>query len=91
MDLIVLGILLCIAFSGAQGVTPRCCVETTKRFPLDLLKKVNRYEVQTSSGACTIDALVLHVGDMRYCATPKMEQFLQKLMKRMARLKASAV
>ncbi|XP_056322141.1 C-C motif chemokine 27b [Danio aesculapii] len=91
MDLIVLGILLTLSISCAQGVTPRCCVETSKRFPLETLKKVNRYEVQTSSGACAIDALILHVGDVRYCATPKMEQFLQKLMKRMSRMKASAV
>uniref|UniRef100_A0A8C2GHN6 Chemokine interleukin-8-like domain-containing protein n=1 Tax=Cyprinus carpio TaxID=7962 RepID=A0A8C2GHN6_CYPCA len=63
------------------SVTPRCCVETIKRFPLEILMKVSKYEVQTSHGACAIDALILHARDQRYCATPKLQRFLQILLK----------
>uniref|UniRef100_A0A8C1G1R8 Chemokine interleukin-8-like domain-containing protein n=1 Tax=Cyprinus carpio TaxID=7962 RepID=A0A8C1G1R8_CYPCA len=58
MELLVFGILLSVTFSAVQGVTPRCCVETIKRFPLEILMKVSKYEVQTSHGACAIDALM---------------------------------
>uniref|UniRef100_A0A672M345 Chemokine interleukin-8-like domain-containing protein n=1 Tax=Sinocyclocheilus grahami TaxID=75366 RepID=A0A672M345_SINGR len=69
---------VCVCFSG---VTPKCCVETTNRFPLEILMKVSKYEVQTSLGVCAIDALVLHAKDKRYCATPKLQRFLQTLLK----------
>ncbi|XP_042621579.1 C-C motif chemokine 27b [Cyprinus carpio] len=81
MELLVFGILLSVTFSAVQGVTPRCCVETIKRFPLEILMKVSKYEVQTSHGACAIDALILHARDQRYCATPKLQRFLQILLK----------
>ncbi|XP_043087593.1 C-C motif chemokine 27b [Puntigrus tetrazona] len=81
MELIVFGILLSVTFSAVQGGTPKCCVETTKKFPLEILMKVTKYEVQTSHGVCAIDALVLYARDKRYCATPRLEQFLQFLLK----------
>ncbi|XP_056096677.1 C-C motif chemokine 27b [Rhinichthys klamathensis goyatoka] len=80
MDLVVLAILLSITFSAAQGATPKCCVETTKKFPLEVLLKVTKYDVQTGQGVCTIDALVLHVKDKRYCATPKLERLLKMIL-----------
>lgn len=49
-----------------SGVTPKCCVETTKKFPLEILLKVTKYEVQTSHGVCSIDALVWVIDDMSY-------------------------
>ncbi|XP_067289718.1 C-C motif chemokine 27b [Pseudorasbora parva] len=85
MDLRVLAILLSITFSAAQGATPKCCVETTKKFPLEILLKVTKYDVQTSHGVCAIDALVLHANDKRYCATPKLERFLQIIQKQKMR------
>uniref|UniRef100_A0A671Q7S9 Chemokine interleukin-8-like domain-containing protein n=1 Tax=Sinocyclocheilus anshuiensis TaxID=1608454 RepID=A0A671Q7S9_9TELE len=72
-------IFLCIIFINC--VTPKCCVETTKKFPLEILLKVTKYDVQTSHGVCAIDALVLHAKDKRYCATPKLERVLQILLK----------
>ncbi|XP_073685795.1 C-C motif chemokine 27b [Garra rufa] len=81
MDLVVFGILLSVTFSAVQGVTPKCCVETTKKFPPELLMNVTKYEVQTSNGVCAIKALVLHAKDKRYCATPKIERLLQFLLK----------
>ncbi|XP_016110058.1 C-C motif chemokine 28-like isoform X2 [Sinocyclocheilus grahami] len=81
MELIVFGILLSVTFSTVQGITPKCCVEMTKMFPLEILRKVTKYEVQTNHGVCTINALVLHVKDKRYCATPRLERILQNLLK----------
>ncbi|XP_057177662.1 C-C motif chemokine 27b [Triplophysa rosa] len=78
MDPLVLGILLSITFSAVQGVTPTCCIETT-RIPLKLLVKVDKYDVQTSRGACDINALVLHVGHKRYCADPRQKRKLRRL------------
>ncbi|XP_056592480.1 C-C motif chemokine 27b [Triplophysa dalaica] len=79
MDPLVLGILLSITFSAFQGVTPQCCIETVRRFPLKLLAKVDKYHVQTSRGACDINALVLHVGHKKYCADPKQKKILRRL------------
>ncbi|KAK7125338.1 hypothetical protein R3I93_020881 [Phoxinus phoxinus] len=80
MDLVVLAILLSITFSAGQGATPRCCVETTKRFPLEVLLKVTKYDVQTGQGVCAIDALVLHAKGKKYCATPKLEGLLKMIL-----------
>lgn len=49
-----------------SGVTPNCCVIATKKFPLDLLMKVTKYDVQTTHGVCTINALVWVIDDMSY-------------------------
>ncbi|XP_051542347.1 C-C motif chemokine 27b [Myxocyprinus asiaticus] len=81
MDLIVLGIVLSITFSAVQGATPKCCISTAKRFPLELLQSVNKYDIQTSRGACDINALVLHVENRRLCADRKMERILQRIQK----------
>uniref|UniRef100_A0A671MDW9 Chemokine interleukin-8-like domain-containing protein n=1 Tax=Sinocyclocheilus anshuiensis TaxID=1608454 RepID=A0A671MDW9_9TELE len=75
------GLKLLICCILIVSVTPKCCVETTNRFPLEILMKVSKYEVQTSHGICAIDALVLHARDKRYCATPKLQRFLQTLLK----------
>ncbi|KAK2870695.1 hypothetical protein Q8A67_023222 [Cirrhinus molitorella] len=81
MDLIVFGILLSVTFSTVQGVTPKCCVKTSKKFPVEILMTVSKYEIQTSNGVCAIDALILYAKDKRYCATPKLERLLQFLLK----------
>ncbi|XP_051972881.1 C-C motif chemokine 27b [Xyrauchen texanus] len=81
MDLIVLGIFLSITFSAVQGATPKCCIATMKRFPLELLQSVKKYDIQSSQGSCDIDALVLHVKDKRLCAERKMEKILKTIQK----------
>ncbi|XP_077099826.1 C-C motif chemokine 27b [Siphateles boraxobius] len=80
MELVVLAILLSITFSAVQGATPKCCVETTIKFPLEVLQKVTKYDVQTHQGVCAIDALVLHVKNKRYCAKPKLERLLKMML-----------
>ncbi|XDV54792.1 hypothetical protein PO909_023006 [Leuciscus waleckii] len=80
MDLVVLAILLSITFSAVQGATPKCCVQTTKKFPLEVLRKVMKYDVQTDQGVCAIDALVLYTKDKKYCATPKLEKILKMVL-----------
>ncbi|XP_072514510.1 C-C motif chemokine 27b [Salminus brasiliensis] len=57
MDLRVLLLVLCIAFTSVQGAVPKCCVQTS-RVPLTILQEVEKFDVQSRHGACDIDALV---------------------------------
>uniref|UniRef100_A0A4W4FSB7 Chemokine interleukin-8-like domain-containing protein n=1 Tax=Electrophorus electricus TaxID=8005 RepID=A0A4W4FSB7_ELEEL len=43
--------------SPVLGAIPRCCIKTSW-VPLPLLKRVEKFEVQTRHGACEIDAVV---------------------------------
>ncbi|XP_065120201.1 C-C motif chemokine 27b [Paramisgurnus dabryanus] len=58
MDLLIFGIFLSITCSIVQGVTPRCCITTTSNIPMRILRKVDKYDVQTSDGVCPINAVV---------------------------------
>lgn len=40
------------------AVIPKCCIKTKTDIPIGLLLKVQRWDVQQSSGACDIPALV---------------------------------
>ncbi|XP_050977442.1 C-C motif chemokine 27b isoform X2 [Labeo rohita] len=82
MKLIVVGILLFVTFSAVQGVTPKCCVQTTPKFTKEMLNKVTKYERQTNHGVCAINALVLHTNEKRYCLMPTLEPYLKVHLRR---------
>uniref|UniRef100_A0A8C9VVQ4 Chemokine interleukin-8-like domain-containing protein n=1 Tax=Scleropages formosus TaxID=113540 RepID=A0A8C9VVQ4_SCLFO len=53
-------LLLSVCFEHAlvSGGIPRCCVKISQKIPQRLLKHVEKYDFQTSSGFCDIPALV---------------------------------
>ncbi|TWW60605.1 hypothetical protein D4764_05G0006950 [Takifugu flavidus] len=96
MDLKVVAVLICLsafAISSTQAAIPGCCINTRKSIPINVLRKVNRWTVQSSGGACDIDALILHVGEKRICVDQtalkdilwKMKQWKERVKKRAAK------
>ncbi|XP_034026462.1 C-C motif chemokine 27a [Thalassophryne amazonica] len=83
--------LLALAITSTQAGIPRCCVKTAKFIPRRLLLKVHKWNVQLSSGACDISALVLHVRGMTapICADPKIKRHLRMLQWKMKQDKES--
>ncbi|XP_035391751.1 C-C motif chemokine 27b [Electrophorus electricus] len=79
MDPKVLLLVLCMTLIPVQvlGAIPRCCIKTSW-VPLPLLKRVEKFEVQTRHGACEIDAVVLHFKGKLFCAHPKAAKFLKQ-------------
>ncbi|XP_070820388.1 C-C motif chemokine 27a [Chaetodon trifascialis] len=61
----VIVFLFALAITSTEAGIPKCCITTKKDIPARVLLKVQRWEVQRSSGACDIPALRLYVRDMR--------------------------
>nr|AAN10157.1 fCL1 [Takifugu rubripes] len=64
-----------------------------KIIPINVLRKVSRWTIQSSVGACDIDAVILHVRDKRICVDQtvfkdiwwRMKQWKQRVKKRAAK------
>ncbi|XP_018614630.1 C-C motif chemokine 28 [Scleropages formosus] len=65
-------LLLCATFTISEGGIPRCCVKISQKIPQRLLKHVEKYDFQTSSGFCDIPALVLYMKRKKFCADPSL-------------------
>ncbi|KAG7476573.1 hypothetical protein MATL_G00084420 [Megalops atlanticus] len=83
MDLKVAAVLLvlCATVTITEGAIPKCCVATTKLIPPHILRKVDKFDVQTSHGTCEIDALILHVKGKKYCAHPDVKRILRQVQR----------
>ncbi|TDH12930.1 hypothetical protein EPR50_G00052100 [Perca flavescens] len=89
MDVKVAFVIACLctlAITSTEAGIPKCCVSTKTDIPLALLRKVHRWYMQPSSGACDIPALILYVKEMKkpICAHPKMKRaliMLQRIIK----------
>uniref|UniRef100_A0A673YVT8 C-C motif chemokine 28-like n=1 Tax=Salmo trutta TaxID=8032 RepID=A0A673YVT8_SALTR len=64
------------------GGIPKCCVKTSMDIPTNLLRKVERAEMQLSNGVCEINALILHVKGKKLCAHPKTKRKLKRLQRK---------
>ncbi|TMS03802.1 C-C motif chemokine 27a [Larimichthys crocea] len=76
MDLKVAFVIVCLcalAITLTKAGIPKCCIKTKKHIPKQVLMNVQRWDVQLSTGACDISALILHVKNMSrpICAHPK--------------------
>ncbi|XP_054895851.1 C-C motif chemokine 27b [Poeciliopsis prolifica] len=73
--------LVTLSIISTDALIPKCCIKT-RNIPYSRLLKVYRWEVQSSSGPCDIDALVLYIKDQRKpsCVHPIYEKRLQKVM-----------
>ncbi|KAM9464594.1 C-C motif chemokine 27a [Salvelinus alpinus] len=78
----VLLLFLCaLAIKTTEGGIPKCCVKTSMDIPTNLLRKVERAEMQLSNGVCEINALILHVKGKKLCAHPKLKRKLKRLQR----------
>ncbi|XP_051965132.1 C-C motif chemokine 28-like [Xyrauchen texanus] len=77
-------LVLCAAIlTSTEVVIPNCCVRVSGRIPRQMLRRVSRYEIQTKSGACDIDAVILHIkGHRPLCAHPKELKLVKKYLKK---------
>ncbi|XP_049435824.1 C-C motif chemokine 27a [Epinephelus fuscoguttatus] len=95
MELKVAFVVVCLfalAITFTEAGIPKCCITTKRDIPLQVLRKVQRWTVQQSSGACDISALLLYVRNMRkpICAHPKVKRILISLQSRVKRNKQKA-
>ncbi|KAF1389307.1 hypothetical protein PFLUV_G00072080 [Perca fluviatilis] len=84
MDVKVAFVIACLctlAITSTEAGIPKCCVATATDIPVGLLLKVHSWNMQTSSGACDIPALILYVKEMKkpICAHPKVKRTLMVL------------
>nr|ACI66569.1 C-C motif chemokine 28 precursor [Salmo salar] len=85
MDLRVMVMLLflcALAITTTEGGIPKCCVATSMNIPTNVLRKVERAEMQRSNGVCDINALVLHVKGKKLCAHPKVKRKLKRMQRK---------
>ncbi|XP_067268917.1 C-C motif chemokine 27a [Pseudorasbora parva] len=80
-------LLICIAIiilsaEGDTSAIPTCCLTVSKKLPWAMLRKVTKYDIQSRSGRCEIDALILYIGKRKVCAHPKVKKALQKAKKK---------
>ncbi|KAL6458745.1 hypothetical protein MHYP_G00322170 [Metynnis hypsauchen] len=81
MELRVTALLLLVVcatiFTTTEGDIPQCCVRVSSNIPCTTLNKVQKYEVQKTSGSCDVAALILHMRGKTYCADPKYDKILK--------------
>ncbi|XP_076005587.1 C-C motif chemokine 27a [Genypterus blacodes] len=90
MALKVVCVLVCLftlAIISTEAGIPKCCMATTNFVPLHMLQRVQRWEMQSGSGACDVAALVLHLRNERrpICAHPKLWRAVIQLTKKRRR------
>ncbi|XP_068167480.1 C-C motif chemokine 27a [Antennarius striatus] len=95
MDLKVAVVIVCLCaftITPIEAGIPKCCITTKNQIPAHVLFKVQRFDVQQSTGACDIPALILHVKGKKkpICAHPKVKRFLSLLIKRNMRISTLA-
>ncbi|XP_031712442.1 C-C motif chemokine 27a [Anarrhichthys ocellatus] len=95
MELKVAFVTVCLcalAITSTEAGIPKCCIATKQDIPARMLRKVQGWSMQHSSGACDIPALILRVKDMRrpVCAHPKVKRALMMLQWRMKQNKQKA-
>uniref|UniRef100_A0A672JDB7 Chemokine interleukin-8-like domain-containing protein n=1 Tax=Salarias fasciatus TaxID=181472 RepID=A0A672JDB7_SALFA len=90
MDLKVLCVIVCfyaLTLTYTEAGIPKCCVTTKTEIPEHVLRKVQRWKMQTNTGACNTAALILHVKGLRkpVCAHPKIMAILTRIRRKMKR------
>ncbi|XP_053181501.1 C-C motif chemokine 27a [Scomber japonicus] len=85
MDLKVVIVIVCLcalAITSTEAGIPKCCLTTKNYIPNRILRRVHRWEMQHSNGACDISALIMYVKDMRrpICAHPKFKKIVTMLL-----------
>ncbi|XP_077073691.1 C-C motif chemokine 27a [Siphateles boraxobius] len=78
-------LLMCVAIilltEAGTNAIPTCCLAVSKKIPWPMIRNVRKYETQSRSGRCEIDALILYIGNKKICAHPKLRKHLEKIKK----------
>ncbi|KAK3565851.1 hypothetical protein QTP86_015838 [Hemibagrus guttatus] len=77
----VLLLLMCAIIITTEGFIPNCCIKTANKIKSSLLRRANRYEMQSEAGPCEIKAVILYVGPRKYCLHPKMKKTVKSVLK----------
>ncbi|KAI7798301.1 C-C motif chemokine 28 precursor, partial [Triplophysa rosa] len=74
-------LITCVTiFTSTEGFA--CCLDVSRKIPQKLLRKVSRYEMQTKSGVCDIDAVILHTDHKKICAHLRVLKALKKMKRK---------
>ncbi|KAJ8260761.1 hypothetical protein COCON_G00164840 [Conger conger] len=80
MDLKIATFLLVLlaAVTISEGGVFKCCVEISPRISRQLLRTVDKYDIQKKGGACEKEALILHVKGKTFCGSPKLLPIIRR-------------
>ncbi|XP_037536252.1 C-C motif chemokine 27a [Nematolebias whitei] len=68
-----------LAITSTDAI-PKCCISVKDHIHCNYLWKLDRWEIQKSTGACDIDAVLVFLKNRKkpICFSPKVERFLRK-------------
>ncbi|XP_066845230.1 C-C motif chemokine 28 [Anser cygnoides] len=58
-----------------------CCTKISDEIPKGILPRVERFEIQKADGLCHLEAVILYVGDRKFCVSPQIRR-VKKWMKK---------
>ncbi|XP_038027024.1 C-C motif chemokine 28 [Anas platyrhynchos] len=58
-----------------------CCTKISDEIPKGILPRVERFEIQKADGLCHLEAVILYIGDRKFCVSPQIKR-VKKWMKK---------
>ncbi|XP_074787310.1 transmembrane protein 267 isoform X1 [Athene noctua] len=80
----VLAILAVAVSQTSETLFPgafNCCTKVSDEIPKGILRRVERFEIQTADGLCHLEAVILYIEGRKFCVSPRIRKF-KKWMKK---------
>uniref|UniRef100_A0A8C0ICF1 C-C motif chemokine ligand 28 n=1 Tax=Bubo bubo TaxID=30461 RepID=A0A8C0ICF1_BUBBB len=58
-----------------------CCTKVSDEIPKGILRRVERFEIQTADGLCHLEAVILYIEGRKFCVSPRIRK-VKKWMKK---------
>ncbi|XP_017943768.1 C-C motif chemokine 28 [Manacus vitellinus] len=88
MDMNLVAVLVVLAVTVSQTSETlfpgafNCCTKITEEIPKGILRRVERFEIQTADGLCHLEAVILYIEGKKFCVSPRIKK-VKKWMKKM--------
>ncbi|NXF67313.1 CCL28 protein, partial [Ciccaba nigrolineata] len=70
-------LLFLALFPGAFN----CCTKVSDEIPKGILRRVERFEIQTADALCHLEAVILYIEGRKFCVSPRIRK-VKKWMKK---------
>ncbi|XP_035166749.1 C-C motif chemokine 28 isoform X2 [Oxyura jamaicensis] len=80
----VLALLTVVVSQTSETLFPgafNCCTRISDEIPKGILPRVERFEIQKADGLCHLEAVILYIGDRKFCVSPQIRR-VKKWMKK---------
>ncbi|NXB00551.1 CCL28 protein, partial [Cnemophilus loriae] len=87
----VLFLTLLLLFTALFPGAFDCCTKISDRIPKGILRRVERFEIQTADGVCHLEAVILHMKGKKFCVNPwnrKVKKMMKKIKHKIHRSKS---